>query len=479
MQSIWTMGFEIEEQAPLNEDISVDVAVIGAGMAGILTAVRLQEKGLKVAVLEADRIAGGVTRGTTAKITSQHYVMYNNLIQTLGFEKAQQYAAANEKAVCEYRDWVGNRKIDCNFENRPAFAYSSDDVSQLMLEAEAAQRLNIDAEFASTTELPFPVVGAVRFNNQAQFHPLKFIAGVIGNLKIYEHTMVRKVDGHEITTDRAKVLAEKIVVATHYPFINVPGYYFIRQHQERSYVLALKNVPKIEGMYIEATGKGYSLRSYGEFLLLGGAGHRTGENSAGGCYNRLRKAAKEFFYNSEEVCCWSAQDCITTDGIPFIGNYSAFTPDLYVATGFKKWGMSNAMAASMILCDLITGVDNPYAAVFDPQRMNLAASAKGLGEEIKQATKGLSRRAFKVPEEKLADLAPGHGGVIEFNDEKLGVYKDENGQAFTVLAKCPHLGCQLEWNPDEKSWDCPCHGSRFDYKGNLLDNPAMEGLEHE
>ena len=479
MGSIWTMDFDIEPREPLQEDISVDVAVIGAGMAGILTAVRLQERGLKVAVLEANRIAGGVTQGTTAKITSQHDVEYSKMIQTLGFEKAQQYASANEKAIEEYREWVGTRQIDCNFENRPAYAYSKDDITILLQETEAAKSLNIDAQFTAVTELPFPIVGAVKFNNQAQFHPLKFIKQIIGDLTIYEHTMVRSVEGHEVITDRAKVHAEKIVVATHYPFINVPGYYFLRQHQDRSYVLALKNVPSIEGMYIEALGKGYSLRSYGEYLLFGGAGHRTGENSAGGCYNRLRKAAKELFYNCEEVCHWSAQDCMTTDGVPFIGNYSMTTPDLYVATGFKKWGMSTSMVASMILSDLITGKENPYAEVFDPQRMNLDISAKGYAEETRQAVKGLTRRLFKVPEAVLKDIERGHGGVVEHEGEKLGVYRDDDGETFTVSVKCTHLGCQLEWNPDEKSWDCPCHGSRFDFRGNLINNPAMEGLGHE
>ena len=479
MESIWSATCELEGRSPLTEDITVDVAVIGAGMAGILTACRLKEAGLKVVVLEADRIAGGVTKGTTAKITSQHDLIYNKLIQSLGVEKAQQYASINERAIDEYRQWVSQKKIDCDFENRPAYAYSTGDISQILLEVEAAQRLNIDAEFTTSVELPFAVAGAVKFNKQAQFHPLKFIKGIISGLDIYEHTMARSIEKNEIITDKATVHAGKIVVATHYPFINVPGYYFLRLHQERSYALALKNIPAIEGMYIEAGGDGYSFRSYKNYLLLGGGGHRTGENSAGGKYNMLRQAAKEFYYNYEEECCWSAQDCVTPDSVPFVGNYAASTPDLYVATGFKKWGMSSSMAASMILCDLIIGKENDCAEVFDPQRMNLTASAKGFAEEGKQATKGLLRRVFKVPEEKLRDIEPGSGGVIEHDGEKVGVYKDENGQTFTVTVKCPHLGCQLEWNPDEKSWDCPCHGSRFDHTGELIDNPAMDGLAHE
>jgi Rieske Fe-S protein len=284
------------------------------------------------------------------------------------------------------------------------------------------------------------------------------------------------VEGNKVYTGGGVVTAKHIVFATHYPFVNAPGYYFLRMHQSRSYLLALEGAKRLDGMYLGVDSGGYTLRNSGGLTLFGGGDHRTGENSAGGQYQRLRSAAEKYFPGCREVASWSAQDCITVDSVPYIGRYSESTPDWYVATGFRKWGMTGSMAAARILSGLICREPPSYAEVFSPQRFVLPASAKTLWEEGKQAAKGLSRRIFTLPKEKAEHLPNGHGGVVEFDGEKVGVYKDELGQIFSVPVKCTHLGCQLEWNPDEKSWDCPCHGSRFDFKGNLIDSPAQEDL---
>lgn len=479
MESIWKKECKIDSREPLREDITADVAVIGAGMAGILTAYLLKRKGIDTVVLEANEIAGGETQNTTAKITSQHALTYKNLIRDFGREKAGMYAKANEEAIGIYEDFVKELGIACHFERKPAYLYSMADASKIEKEVKAAVDCGIKAEFTRKTALPFSVKGAVKFYGQAQFNPLEFLKEIASHLKIYEHTMVEEVKGPIIQTIGGKVRAGSIVVASHYPFINSPGYYFARMHQERSYAIALSNVPQLDGMYRDENASGFSFRNYKNIMILGGGTHRTGENSSGGKYDILRKAAKEYYPMSKEICCWSAQDCHTIDSVPYIGRYSASTPDLYVTTGFKKWGMTTSMVSAEIISDMISGVKNPYEEVFRPQRFEVSASMAGLLKETGHSMKSLVFKNLKIPDARLEDIPAGHGAVIEYEDKKIGVYKEPGGQVHMVSAKCSHLGCQLEWNPDELAWECPCHGSRFDYTGALINNPALENIEHE
>ena len=246
-------------------------------------------------------------------------------------------------------------------------------------------------------------------------------------------------------------------------------------HQERSYVLALENAPLADGMFIGDEENNYSFRIYDKYLLFGGKGHRTGDNREGGRYDALRKKAKELFPKANEVAHWSAQDCMPADGIPYIGQYASEKPYWYVATGFQKWGMTTSMVSAMLIRDMICGKENPYAAVFDPQRFSMEA-AEGIACEMKEATKTLAKRFFKLPETTEKNLPAGHGGIVDVDGEKVGVYKEEDGTTHIVNIRCPHLGCQLEWNPDEKSWDCPCHGSHFDFRGHLINSPAQEDI---
>lgn len=476
MKSIWSESIQIKEREPLSGDIKTEIAVIGAGLAGLLTASALQRAGRRVVVLEANRIASGQTRNTTAKITSQHGMIYRRLIDTVGKNRAKQYAMANEAAIEAYRKLIADENINCSFEERNAYVYGKDS-KQLQAETEAAASLGLPASFVRETVLPFSAAGAVCFTHQAQFHPLQFIDHIARPLTVYENTPVLCVEDERIETGRGEARAEHIVFACHYPFVNFPGMYFARMHQERSYVLALENAAQMDGMWIGAGDNAYSFRNYGKLLLLGGGGHRCGENSDGGKYELLRQKAKEWFPDSRELAYWSAQDCMTADGVPYIGRYAESRPNWYVATGFQKWGMTSSMVSAMLLRDLICGKENPYADVFDPVRFNAAALA-GVAAESGQAVKGLAKELFQLPAEKAAAIPNGHGGIVFLHGEKLGVYKDENGQLYPVDIRCPHMGCQLEWNPDERSWDCPCHGSRFDRFGKLISGPAQENLTH-
>ena len=479
MESIWKKECQFLKREALIGDIKTDVAIIGAGMAGLLIATLLQQKGVEVIVLEGNEIASGQTGNTTAKITSQHELIYDKLINEVGKEKAYQYAMSNQQAIQMYRKMIEEQGISCHFEELPAYVYTLQNVSKIEKEVDAAKKLGIDAEFTTKTTLPFTVKGAVKFNKQAQFNPLEFIQVISKPLKIYEHTMVKEIVDQTIITENGKVKAKTIVVASHYPFMNTPGYFFLRMHQERSYVIGLENTLNLQGMYIDEDKQGFSLRNYKDMLILGGGGHRTGENTNGGRYDKLRKAAGEYYPDSIEICHWSAQDCMTLDEVPYIGLYSASTPNLYVATGFQKWGMTTSMVAAMILSDKIIGNKNPYEEVFSPQRFKVNASMKNFLNEGKHAASGIFLENFKVPSAHLEQIQNGHGGVIEYEGHKIGVYKNIEGKVFMVSTKCTHLGCKLEWNPDELSWDCPCHGSRFDFTGSLIDNPAMEDLECE
>lgn len=431
--------------------------VIGGGLTGILTAYFLAKKGQEVMIVEKDTIASGQTGRTTAKITAQHGFIYEKMIRQVGLEKARDYALANEEAIRLYENLIQQESIACDFEKQPAYLYAvrEKDTDMLRKEVQAAGTLGVDARYMEgeeLQELPFEVKGVVCFENQAQFHPVKFIRHLAEGLTIYENTRVTKVKGHTVTTNRGEITAENIVFATHYPIINMPGFYFLRQHQERSYVLALKTGQALQGMYYGVDQNSLSLRSTGDVLLLGGGGHRTGKKMRDICcknkstgYGYLRKMAQVYFPGAEEVAAWSAQDCMPHDGIPYIGKYSLLRPYWYVATGYKKWGMTSSMIAAVIISNQICGVVrikhiNP--ALFSPQRILFRAGVRSF---------------FKDMGESMWGLLKGW----------LGGRKH----------RCAHMGCRLEWNGEEGSFDCPCHGSRFDFQGRVLDNPARKDMK--
>lgn len=473
-KSLWSRTTDISPREPLSGDITVKAAVIGAGMAGILTAYLLKKQGIQAVVLEADRIAGGQTKNTTAKITSQHGVIYQKLLKELGEHGARLYARANESAINAYGEIIEKENISCHFERLPACLYSTEKerIPQLKREAKAAAFLGISACFTELNDLPFETAGAVCFENQAQFHPLEFVKALSDNLTVYEKTRVLRVKKHEIYTDRGTVTAEHIVFASHYPFINFPGFYFTRLHQERSYVLGLSGSEKLHGMYYSADDDGLSLRWDKNTLLLGGGSHRTGKSRPDTGYEPLLKAAGKYYPDCKIIARWSAQDCMSHDEIPFIGQYSAFRPYWHVATGFKKWGMTSSMISAMIIKDRICGFENPYESLFHSQRFLFRASIKNLLTDLGESTKGLIMGTFHLPlTERM--LPAGQAGILRIGLRRYACFKDKTGTLHKISARCPHLGCELQWNPSEQTWDCPCHGSRFDYDGKLLDNPAQ------
>lgn len=477
MVSIWKKTSESPKASEGIPEQEADAVIIGGGMAGILTGWFLKKQGINVMILEANEIGSGQTGNTTAKVTSQHGLIYDKLLGSMGKEKALQYARANEEAIGCYKNIIDELQIDCAWERCPAYLYSINHSEELRKEADAALKLGINAFYTDQTELPFHNAGAVCFQKQARFHPLKFLYAVAGELKIYEHVRVLDVEENKVITERGNIHASHIIFAVHYPFINRPGYYFMRMHQERSYVVAVEGAKLLEGMYLGIDEGGLSFRSYGDILLVGGGGHRTGENHAGGQYEMLIRQARTYWPDCQVKAQWSAQDCMTLDGVPYIGRFSSEIPGWYVATGFGKWGMTSSMVAARIISSAVSGKRDENADVFSPLRFTPQASAKNFMKDGIHAAKDLTKRMFASASLEVEQLKAGHGGIVEYDGEKAGVYKEEDGRLHVVSVKCPHLGCQLEWNPQEKSWDCPCHGSRFDYEGNLIDNPANAGLD--
>ena len=430
MDSIWQETSRLPRFAPLEGGGETEILIIGGGIAGILCAYCLRQAGADCLLLEAERLCGGVTGNTTAKLTSQHGLIYSRLERTLGLDAARLYLEANQAALGRYRALC--RDIDCDFQEQDAFVYSLDRRDKLEREAAVLERLGFPAQLVTSTPLPFQAAGAVRFPDQAQFHPLKFLAAAVRDLPIHEHTKVLQLRPGEVSTHQGVVRAKKIIVATHFPLLNKHGGYFLKLYQHRSYVLALRGAPLPEGMYVDEDKKGLSFRRWDGVLLLGGGGHRTGKR--GGGWAELSAFAQKHFPGAQEAGRWAAQDCMSLDGLPYIGQYSPRTPDLFVAAGFNKWGMTTAMAAAQVLCDLVQGKRNPYAALFSPSRSMLRPQL-----------------AVNALESAMGLLTPS-------------------------VPRCPHLGCALKYNPQEHSWDCPCHGSRFGCGGRLLDNPATDDL---
>lgn len=464
-------------RSSLKGDISTEVAVIGGGMAGILIAYLLKQKGIPTVVLECRKAGGGITKNTTAKITSQHSLIYKKLISYKGEQRAWEYATANQLAIEKYHNIIKELQIDCDYEVLPSYIYTLDDEQKIRQEVDAALKLGLPAVFTKETTLPFKVKAAIRFDNQAQFHPLKFLDAVADKVKIYEDTRVTQINKNGlILTDQGSVKAKKVVIATHYPFINVPGYYFIRLHQERSYLTALEGCGNAKddfyGMYLDADQDGFTFRKYKDYLILGGGYHRTGQYQPINSYARIEKAARKWYPNSSVKYTWSAQDCITPDSVPYIGRYSVRTPNIYVATGFNKWGMTSSMVSAMIISDMITGKENEYRKVFTPRRLMLSGS-RVLLKDAAIITISLLSENLRIPHDRLKDIERGKAGVIRHDGQRVGVYRDREDKYYFVTTKCPHLGCKLEWNQNEMTWDCPCHGSRFDYYGKMINNPAM------
>lgn len=493
-KSYWLDSTGETNYPTLDKDISVDIVVIGGGITGITTALLLKDEGFKVALIEADRLAQGTTGHTTAYVTSQHGIIYNDIIKNMGKEKAKQYADANESAIDFIEDMINKYNIDCNFYRLPAYTYTTDEkhIDKIMKEVEAAQSLGIKAKFVENLKLPFSIKGALCFENQAQFHPRKYILKLAENIpdnnnQIYEHTRIVDIEEGEmytaITDTGFKINASKVVLASHFPFYDGLGLYFTRLRPERSYVITAKisdELPK--GTFVDAGQEGWYFRSEnyrdGQMIIIGGEEHKTahGEDMINHYFN-LKNYAERNFNVEKFLYRWSTQDYITIDGVPYVGKLTSSAKNIYVATGYGEWGMTNGTAAANILKDIIVKNESPYEGVYNPSRGILTPGFKNLIKENSDVAKELIKGKLQIGEHNV-DLKNDEGKVVEIDGGRYGAYRDKKGNLHIVDITCTHVGCELKWNSAERSWDCPCHGSRFTFEGDVIEGPAVTRLNN-
>ncbi|MHB1134015.1 MAG: FAD-dependent oxidoreductase [Chloroflexota bacterium] len=493
--SLWNATAPGTDYPALEGEVTVDVAVLGGGIAGLTTATLLKRAGKQVALLEAGRIVQGVTGNTTAKVTANH-LLYAELAAKYGEEGARLYGQANLAALERLAQLVAEDNIDCEFERKDSFYYaeSAADLPAVEDEVAAARRAGLPANLALETGLPFAVAGAVRFANQAQFHPRKYLLHVAERLPdddsfLFEQSRALEVTEGEpclVTTANGRVRARDVVVATHFPILN-RGFFFARVHPYREYALAVRVEESQDprGMFNSVASPNRSLRTArdgeGLLLIVGGEIHRPGtEARPEERYRRLEAFARERFGVTQVAYRWSTQDNHSVDSVPYIGKMVPWSEHVYLATGFGAWGMTNGTLAGMIISDLILGRANPWAAFFDPRRVNLGASARALAAENATVARHFFGDRLAPGQGTAATLAAGEGALVEDEDGvKVAVYRDDAGALHALSPRCSHLGCLVQWNAAEKSWDCPCHGSRFSATGQVIHGPATRDLKRD
>lgn len=494
MKSYWieTARENRKDHKKLENNITTDVCIIGGGLTGLSVAYYLKESKLRVCILERDEICSHTSGNTTGKITSQHGLFYNYLIDSKGVDYAKMYLKANEKAIQNIADIINKEKIDCDlkYEDSYVFTQKLDEVSKIKDEVEEINtiygRNSIKAEFVKEIDLPINIMGAIKFSNQAQFHPVKYAYGLIDSMKnveIYENTKavdLRKKDSkYVITAENGKTIECKyVVIATNYPIINTPGYYFLKMYQVMSYIIAIKPNEKIyNGMYINSEEPTISIRNQGDLVLIGGNSHKTGAKiDLKNAYNYLEKVASQIYPKYELKYKWCTEDCVSLDKIPYIGEFSNLMPNVYIGTGYKKWGMTSSNISGKIISDKILRKENAYEEVFKSTRMEPIKNIKEVENMAKETINSLILNKLDIPKDTIEKVNTNEGKIVQIDGKKVGIYKDEKGKIYAINPICSHLGCELSWNNIENTWDCPCHGSRFDYMGRSIYAPSIKDI---
>jgi glycine/D-amino acid oxidase-like deaminating enzyme/nitrite reductase/ring-hydroxylating ferredoxin subunit len=496
-ESFWIDSGSVQRQRRpgLKREERAEVAVLGGGIVGITTALLLAEEGIDVVLVEAGRLAQGVSGYTTAKVTSQHGMIYSQLRSKHGAEAARTYGQANEAGLAWIAERVERDGIECDFRRQAAYLYMSEGGSRgkLEKETEAAIEAGLPASLVEETPLPYGVEAAERFDEQAEFHPYRYLLALAAQLeerggRIFEDSRALNVDGGPpcvVSTAAGRVTAGQVVVATHYPFLD-RSLAFARVHPHRSYAIAcdVEGEPP-SGMHINADSPTRSIRAVpadgGELLLVGGEGHKVGEGGdTRERYARLEEFARRHWHVRSVDYRWSTQDGITIDGMPYVGKLTPRNDRLLMATGFGKWGMTGGTVAALLLTDQLLGRDNPWASTFTPNRFNPRAGGPKLVEEnTRVGVHFVGDRLRHRGGGPIEDLAPGEGDIVSHEGEKVAGHRRDDGTLVAVSTRCTHLGCQLNWNAAERSWDCPCHGSRFNPEGRVLQGPAVRDLEQK
>ena len=494
-KSFWVATADEAPHPALSGRVRVDVAVVGAGVVGATTACLVKEAGMSVVLIDSESVGHGVTGNSTAKVTSLHTLIYARLQDEHGEEVARAYGEANERAVAEIRRRCLDRPAACGWADSTAYTFVERDVDRDGVEREVsvAQRLGLPAEMADDVRLPFPVAAAVAFSGQGRVDPLRYVRALVsgipdGRSHVFERSRVMAVDeeqsGFVLHTRAGEVAAEGVVVATGVPFLD-RGLFFARVAPRRAYVLAAEAPSEgaPSGLFISATTPTHSVRPAEfegrEIVIVSGEGHPVGETEDhAGHARRLELWSRDVLGAGEVLHRWSTQDYFSLDGVPFVGPMQRGRR-IFTATGFGGWGITNGTAAGVLLSDLLLERDNPWAELYDPHRLAFGKLPAFIKKGAHDAGHLLGDRLRGGSESPLSDLGNGEGRLIDVGGATIAVSRDEQGTFHAVSAACTHLGCFVHFNDVEKSWDCPCHGSRFTPQGSVLQGPAIEPLGDE
>lgn len=543
MKSYWIDSItDNKEFEKVDKNIKTDICIIGGGLTGITTAYNLSKYKIKTVLIDKGRIGRQASGNSTAKITSQHGLIYKYLIDSKGKDFAKKYYEANENAIRNIENIIKTENIDCDFEIQPAYVFTRDieNVQKMKDEVEAVKSFGGKADFIEAKDLcinklrnveyvdkqnqklnvsvdnierenlnlernlikekikqiiPIKAIAGIKFENQAQFNPYNYIISLSkicsnSGVKIYENSKAIDVDTEDegeyyvITLENGyKIKTKYLVIATKYPIVNIPGFYFMKMYQSTSYAIAIQTKAKLfEGMYISEDKPTISLRTakFGnEYLLIVvGLDNKTGEEiDLSNKYKYLEEIAKSLDPQGQIKYRWNTEDCITLDKIPYIGEFSKLWENCFAATGFNKWGMTTSNIAAEIITDKILGEKNIYEEIFKSTRLEPVKNIKEISNMAKEGFNSLVIKKLELPKETINQIRNGEGKIVEINNQKVGIYKDERGEIYKINPTCKHLGCELSWNNLDKTWDCPCHGSRYDYKGNLIYGPSVKNLD--
>ena len=495
MNSLWIDSVdELSKFETLDKNLEADICIIGAGIFGMTCGYYLSHLGFKVILIDKNHL-GGTTCFTTGKITSQHGLFYSYLNTSYDMHFAKDYLEANEKAIKNIQDIINKEQIDCDFENQNSYIYTTkkEEIDLLKKEQKVLEILGYQAELTSHVSLPFQVETALCFKNQAKFNPLKYILGLAKTIlqkngQIYTNTIAVDIEkdkkNYVVYTDNGNMIKVKhVIMATRYPFMNVPGFYFSKLYQSTSYIIAIDTKKELmQDMYINISSPIYSFRTAKfngkDILLLASGNCKTGhDTSHEDPYISLTNFAKQYYPDCNVLYKWSSEDCISLDKLPYIGKYSNWLPNVYVGTGFKKWGMTLSNVAANLIVDEICERENPYTYLFDSTRFGLFKNFDEVKNMVVDSTNSLLLNKLKLSNSSIENIKPDCGDIIEIDGKKVGIYRDKEKQIHAINPICTHLGCLLTWNNIDKTWDCPCHGSRYDCYGKNLYGPAFKDLE--
>ncbi|UJL48273.1 FAD-dependent oxidoreductase [Virgibacillus sp. NKC19-16] len=493
-KSYWKDSVDLPDFPQLKEDLEVDVVIVGGGLTGITTAYLLANEGFKVALLEANKLLNGTTGHTTAKITAQHGLIYDEFIQNIGESKARLYYEASTKALNFIKETVNEQNIDCDFIEQDAYLYATTEkyARKLENEARAYEKLGIDGEMVDSIPFNIDIKKGLVMKKQAQFNPLKYLANLVQGIvdkggQIFENTTCVNVETGKhpkvLTHNKKSVTGNYVIACSHFPFYEGMGLYSARMHADRSYILAVKTKEDYPGgMYVSADDPVRSLRSVTingeEMVLVVGESHQTGQGmDTMEHYKALESFSQNVFEVDKILYRWSAQDLVTQDKVPFIGAITSNQPNIMVATGFRKWGMTNGTVAALLFRSRILGRSNDYDKLFAPSRFYVNPSLKNFFVDNADVVSHLIKGKLEVPSKTVEDLSNDEAAVVSIKGHRKGAYKDQEGTMHIVDTTCTHVGCEVGWNNGERTWDCPCHGSRFSYTGEVIEGPAEKPLK--